>query len=87
MPKEVLPGYVQRKKKLISPLNALGNIKSYGFIDDLLPELIWLGLIHDHDSYVVGRNVLECVTSLEKTWPKPDLPLNFALQSSYSDTH
>lgn len=83
MSKKVLPGYVQRKKKLISPLNALGNIKSISFIDDLLPELMWLALIHDRDNYVVGRDTLECVTQLEKTWPKLEKPLNYALQSSY----
>jgi len=83
MPKKVLSGYVQRKKKLISPLNALDNIKSIGFVDDLLPELLWLGLIHDHYNYIAGRDVLECVTTLEKTWPKLENPMNFALQSSY----
>lgn len=85
MPKRILPGYVQRKKKLISPLNALDNIKNIGFVDDLLPELLWLGLIHDHYNYLVGRDTLECVTSLEKTWPKLEKPPNFALQSSYKD--
>ena len=83
MPKKVLSGYVQRKKKLISPLNSLDNIKSIGFVDDLLPELLWLGLIHDHYNYVIGRDALECVTALEKIWPKLEKPLNFALQSSY----
>lgn len=85
MPKKVLPGYVQRKKKLVSPLNALDNIKSIGFVDDLLPELLWLGLIHDQYGYVVGRDALECVTTLEKSWPKLENPLNFALQSSYKE--
>jgi len=85
MPKKVLPGYVQRKKKLISPLNALDNIKSIGFVDDLLPELLWLGLINDHYGYIVGRDVLECMTTLEKSWTKLEKPLNFSLQSSYKE--
>jgi hypothetical protein len=64
--RKALPGYVQSKKKLVSPINALGNIKSYSYVDDLLPELIWLGLIHAQHGYLLGRDVLECVTSLEK---------------------
>jgi hypothetical protein len=85
MPKNILQGYVQRKKKLISPINSLDNIKSYGYVNDLLPELLWLGLIHDHSGYLIGRDVLKCVTTLEKEWPKPETPMNFALQSSYEN--
>lgn len=84
MPKKVLAGYVKSKKRLISPLNALGIVKTYSFVDDLLPELLWLGLIHDYGGYLAGRDVLECVTTLELSWPKPDQPRNFALQSSYA---
>jgi hypothetical protein len=85
MPKNILQGYVQRKKKLISPINSLNNIKSYGYVNDLLPELLWLGLINNYSGYLIGRDVLECVTTLEKEWPKPEAPMNFALQSSYKN--
>lgn len=77
-----LDGYVKRGKKLISPLNALDNMRSYSYVNDLLPELLWLGLVNDYSGYVRGRDVLECVVKVGKDW---DLPIkNFALQSAYT---
>jgi hypothetical protein len=79
--RKALDGYVKQGKKLISPLNALPNMKSYGYVDDLLPELLWIGLINDHRGYVKGREVLECVVNVVKEW---DVSIkNFALQSAY----
>lgn len=79
--RKALAGYVKRGKKLISPLNALPNMKSYSYVNDLLPELLWLGLINDYSSYLRGREALECVVNVGKDW---DLPVkNFALQSAY----
>lgn len=76
-----LAGYVKRGKKLISPLNAIQNMKSYSYVNDLLPELLWLGLVNDYSGYLRGREVLECVVNVGKEW---DLPIkNYALQSAY----
>lgn len=79
--RKTLAGYVKRGKKLISPLNALPNMKSYSYVNDLLPELLWLGLINDYSSYLTGRKVLECVVNVGKDWDSPIK--NFALQSAY----
>jgi hypothetical protein len=79
--RKALAGYVKRGKKLVSPLNALQNMKSYSYVNDLLPELLWLGLINDYSGYLRGRDVLERVVAVGKDW---DLPIkNFALQSAY----
>lgn len=76
-----LAGHVKRGKKFVSPLNALQGMRSYSYVNDLLPELLWLGLINDYSGYLRGRDVLECVVNVGKDW---DLPIkNFALQSAY----
>ena len=64
----ILQGYVRKGKKFISPLKALTNVKPYGYVDDLLPELLWIALLHDHNDYHFGRDVLECVVKLSEKW-------------------
>jgi hypothetical protein len=81
--KKALDGYVRKGKKFISPLKAMTNLRSYGYVDDLLPELLWIGLINDHCGYKTGRDVLECCVKTSQSWNTE--PKNYALQSSYID--
>lgn len=81
--KKALDGYVRKGKKFISPLKALTNLRSYGYVDDLLPELLWIGLINDHCGYKTGRDVLECCVKASESWDAE--PKNYALQSSFID--
>ncbi|HWG11138.1 MAG TPA: hypothetical protein VN693_06535 [Rhodanobacteraceae bacterium] len=51
----------------------------------MLPELIWLGLIHDRKGYHFGSQVLEAVVETTKAWPLSEKPVNYALQSAYCE--
>jgi len=83
--KKNLEGYKQRGKRFIPPLKQLPGIREYSYVNDMLPELIWLGLIHDRMSYNFGARTLETVVGVTKKWPKLDNPKNFATQSAYAD--
>lgn len=80
--KKVLQGYRREGKRFVPPMKQIPNLKELSYLDDLLPELIWLGLIHDHMGYHFGARMLEAiVTAIEHT--PPPLVENLALQSTY----
>lgn len=58
-------------------------LREQSYVNDMLPELIWLGLIHDRRGYRFGARVLETIVEVSKAWPKSDESSNLALQSAY----
>jgi hypothetical protein len=82
--KKPLTGYKQEGKRFIPPMKQLPQMEEASFVDDLLPELIWLGLIHERKSYQFGARALEAVVEVAKKWPEPEKPTNLALQSAYA---
>ena len=83
--KRNLDGYKQVGKRFIPPLKQIEGIREHSFIDDMLPELIWLGLIHDLEGYHFGVRVLEAAIKASKQFADRDTRGNFALQSTYRD--
>ena len=82
--KKNLKGYKRKGKRFIPPMKQLSAVREQSYANDMLPELIWLGLIHDRMGYHFGARILEVVVEVTKEWPKPDKPTNFALQSAYA---
>ena len=62
--KKVLQGYQKVGSKFVSPINNLPQIRSLSYVDFLLPELIWIGLINDHLGYVRAARFLEEIFSI-----------------------
>lgn len=60
-------------------------MREYSYVNDMLPELIWLGLIHDFAGYHFGARTLKVVVDTSKHIPVGKTPFNLALQSAYSD--
>ncbi len=59
--KKILQGYKKTGSKFVSPMNSLPNMKSMSYVDFILPELIWIGLINDNLGYIKGARLLEIV--------------------------
>lgn len=83
--KKILKGYKQQGKRFIPPLKQIGIVQEESYVDNLLPELIWLGLIHEQCGYKFGYEALEAVIDAKKNWSRGENPLNLAFQSAYKD--
>jgi hypothetical protein len=80
--KRNLQGYKREGKRFIPPMKQL-PVREQSYVNEMLPELIWLGLIHDRRGYRFGARVLETIVEVTKAWPKHDKPRNYAVQSAY----
>jgi hypothetical protein len=78
-----LRGYKREGKRFIPPLKQLPNVRGVGYLDTILPELIWLGLIHDLHGYHFSAKVIKSLASLPNDWRAPENLSNLALQSTY----
>jgi hypothetical protein len=69
--KTILSDHKRIGKRFIPPMKQLPQMRSIGFVDDMLPELIWLGLINDRIGFVGGAKLFEKVvaaaTEIERT--------------------
>jgi hypothetical protein len=45
--RKILPGHKQIGKRFIPPMKQIPNMRQMSYVNDMLPELIWLGLIND----------------------------------------
>ena len=78
-------GYKRQGKRFIPPMKQLPQMREYSYVNDMLPELIWLGLIHDRAGYRFGARTLEIVVEITKDMPIPEKSFNCALQIAYAD--
>ena len=60
-------------------------MREYSYVNDMLPELIWLGLIHDRAGFRFGARTLEIVVEITKDMPISEKSFNYALQIAYAD--
>lgn len=81
-----LKGHKREGKRFIPPLKQLAGVREQSYVDDMLPELLWLGLIHDRKGYVFGRQTLEAVIEVVKDREEQnsEKAVNFALQYAYA---
>ncbi len=80
--KRNLEGYKREGKRFIPPMKQL-PMREQGYVKDMLPELVWLGLIHDRQGYRFGARVLETIVEAAEAWRQNDSPRNYALQTAY----
>jgi len=81
--KKGLQGYKREGKRLIPPMKQLPQMREFSYVNDMLPELIWLGLIHDLAGYQFGAEVQRSIGGTAKEFPERDRPNNYALQKAY----
>jgi hypothetical protein len=81
--KKLLSGHKRIGKKFIPPMKQVPGLREMSYIDDLLPELIWLGLINDRIGFVPGARLFEQIVAAALQASKGRPPTNYALISSY----
>ena len=74
----ILAGHKRIGKRFIPPLKQLDMMQDVSFINDLLPELIWLGLINDNLGFLGGANFFEKIVIAANQATK-DTSRNWAL--------
>lgn len=65
-------------------MKQLPQVREQSYINDMLPELIWLGLIHDRAGYRFGARTLQLIVEVTKAIPPRETRFNFALQITYA---
>lgn len=80
---DVLADHLRRSKKFIPPLMQLPGMMEVNYINEGLPELVWIGLLNSWHGYKRG---VEFATELGKIAFKhrgTDKHINFSLASAY----
>jgi hypothetical protein len=77
----ILRGHKRVGKRFIPPMKQLPSLKLTSYVNDILPELIWLGLINDRLGFIRGARFFEkIVTAATNVAGEPPYK-NFALVS------
>lgn len=82
--KKFLDGHKRVGKRFIPPLMQLNLGASISYVNDMLPELIWIGLLNDKVGYIRGARILEKIFLFSEEIKDPDQSGNFALISTFS---
>lgn len=82
--RKLLAGHQRVGKRFIPPLKQIPVASSISYIDDMLPELVWLGLINDRHGYIPAARIMEqCFLSADSIATK-ETSGNLALLSTYT---
>ena len=81
---KILRGHKRLRKKFIPPLLQLPGIRETSYINQLLPDILWLGLINDAVGYSRGIALALSLASFAHKKHEEEKFLNFALSSSFS---
>lgn len=81
----ILSGHVQVGKRFIPPMKRLPKLQEVSYVDDILPELIWIGLIYDNVGYSpTARYIEKLIAAAMSIDQDGDLPPgNFSLVSQF----
>ena len=80
--KTVLVDHKQVGKKFIPPLKQLPNMNEVSYVNDLLPNLIWFGLINERLGYHKGMRLLKDII---ESLPTDKARLQYAFASEYQN--
>ena len=82
--KKLLDGYKRVGKRFVPPMMQLPMNTAVSYVNDMLPELIWIGLINDKVGYVSAARTIEKVFLAIEEIKDADQHGNFALVSSFN---
>ncbi|MCU7797533.1 MAG: hypothetical protein KZQ75_10415 [Candidatus Thiodiazotropha sp. (ex Myrtea spinifera)] len=82
--KKILSGHKRVGKRFIPPMKQIPMATDTSYITDMLPELIWIGLINERVGYVRGAGIIEKVFLTVDTHKEKGQEGNFALLSSFN---
>ncbi|HWQ43537.1 MAG TPA: hypothetical protein VN456_16075 [Desulfosporosinus sp.] len=82
--KQLLEGHKRVGKRFIPPMKQIPMMTETSYVDDMLPELVWIGLINDRVGYVRGARVIERVFLTVYNLKTEGQEGNYALMSSFN---
>lgn len=82
--KQILAGHKRVGKRFIPPMMQLQMTVDTSYVNDMLPELIWIGLINERVGYVRGARIIEKVFLAVDALKEKDQDGNYALMSSFN---
>ena len=83
-PPPLLKGYKRIGKRFVPPLMQLPKNNLVSYIDDILPEVVWIGLLNEDLGYVPAARILENLILHSVEVIDKDSPSNFAFMSCYT---
>jgi hypothetical protein len=82
-PREILQGHKRVGKRFLPPMASVQNLKPVSYVNQLLPEILWMGLINDVLGYKDGLELCQTLAVTAKKVHQSKMNINFALCSSY----
>ncbi len=82
--KQILKGHKRVGKRFIPPMKQIPMMTETSFVNDMLPELVWIGLINDRVGYIRGARIIEKVFLAVDGLKKEGQEGNYALMSSFN---
>jgi hypothetical protein len=81
--KKILEGHKKVGSKFIPPMMQLPNWSEISYVNLMLPEIIWMGLINDEFGYRDGINLSTNLANRAFELKETDKHINFALISNF----
>lgn len=80
----VLKDHKKIGSKFIPPLSQLGGLTEISYVDQILPEIIWMGLICDKLGYQKGVDLVARLTKVAFVLKETKKFVNFAIVSNFN---
>lgn len=82
--KQILAGHKKIGKCFVPPMMQLPKLVNTCYVDDMLPELIWIGLINERFGYIRGARIIEKVFITVEKYKENGQEGNYALMSCFN---
>lgn len=82
--KKVLEGHKKVGSKFVPPMMQLPNLTEISYINQILPEIIWMGLINDEFGYRDGIDLSSNLARRAFDLKETDKHINFTLVSNFN---
>ena len=79
---KVLKDHKKVGSRFIPPMAQLG-MTDISYVNQIFPEILWMGLINQREGYKVGINVVEFMAKRSSEIKTSEKHINFSLASSY----
>lgn len=79
--RRILEGHKQSGKRFIPPMKQLPGMQMTSYVNDMLPELIWIGLLNDRLDYVATARLVEKIVQVAAEAAPDAKGRNYALCS------
>lgn len=82
--KRLLEGHKRIGKRFIPPMKQVPMTMDTSYVNDMLPELIWIGLLNERVGYIQGARIIEKVFLETDKVREKGQESNYAVMSSFN---